>query len=264
MADKNFDEGDKIKHAWDESAATYDNWYLRFEGALEDYVDWEILQRYLPENTNARILDAACGTGRISSKLLKKGYLPDLCDISPAMLNVARKKMRDQGVEDKIKIVECDIRGLPFENESYDFVICWDGTMEAIGELIRVTKKGGIVSIFLANKWGSVIDKYNQNPDESLALIESREGYIEDEDGRHRYCSPDEARKLFGALGIEVIKIYGVCGWADVLGMPEDIQNSRQWDNDLFAKTARIILKLCEEPSVMGLSRHLVVYGRKS
>jgi transcription termination factor NusB/ubiquinone/menaquinone biosynthesis C-methylase UbiE len=263
MADKNFDERDKIKQAWGASAASYDNWYKRFEGALDDYVDWEILQKYLPENSDARILDAACGTGRISLKLVKKGFLPDLCDISPAMLEVACKKMRDRGVEDKIRIVECDIRSLPFEDESYDFLICWDGTMEAICELIRVTKKGGIVSIFLDNKWGSVIDKYNQNPDESIALIDSREGNFEDKDGKHRYCSPDEARKFFEALGIEVIKIYGVCGWADVLGMPEDLQNSRKWDIALFEKTARIILKLSEEPSVMGLTRHLVVYGRK-
>jgi ubiquinone/menaquinone biosynthesis C-methylase UbiE len=263
MADRNSDERDKIKHAWDESAASYDNWYLRFEGALENYVDWEILRKYLPEDNNARMLDAACGTGRISLKLVKAGFLPDLCDISPAMLNVARRKMRDQGIEDKIRIVECDIRGLPFEDGSYDFVICWDGTMEAIGELIRVTKKGGIVSIFLANKWGSVIGKYNQNPDEALALINSRDGYFEDKDGKHRCSSPAEARTFFEELGVEIMKMYGVCGWADVLGMPENLQNSRQWDDALFEKTGRIILKLCEEPTVMGLSRHLVVYGRK-
>lgn len=257
------DESDKLKHAWDDSAATYDNWYLRFEGALDDYVDWEILQRYLPKNNDARILDAACGTGRISAKLVKRGFLPDLCDISSAMLDVARKKMTDLGVGSKVRIVECDIRELPFEDESYDFVICWDGTMEALGELIRVTKKGGIVSIFLANKWGSVISKYDRNPDEALALIDSSDGYFEDKDGRHRYCSPDDAQALFEARGIEVIKIYGVCGWADVLGMSEDLQNSHQWDEGLFEKTIRIILNLCEEPSVMGLTRHLVVYGKK-
>lgn len=263
MSDKNSNNIEKIKHAWDDSAATYDNWYLRFEGALDDYVDWEILQRYLPENTDARILDAACGTGRISAKLVRKGFLPDLCDISPAMLDVARKKMTDLGVGDKTKIVECDIRKLPFEDQSYDFVICWDGTMEAIGELIRVTKKGGIVSIFLGNKWGAVINKYNQNPDMSLALIDSPDGHFEDKDGKHFSCSPQDANRIFEALGIEVMKIYGVCGWADVLGIPEDLQDSRQWDESLFDKTCRIILKLCEEPSVMGLTRHLVVYGRK-
>jgi SAM-dependent methyltransferase len=257
------DDNDKLKHAWDDSAATYDNWYLRFEGALDDYIDWEILRRYLPKNTNARILDAACGTGRISARLVKKGFVPDLCDISPAMLDVAGKKMADSGVGNKVRIVECDIRELPFEDKSYDLVICWDGTMEALGELIRVTKKGGIVSIFLVNKWGSVISRYNRNPDEALELIDSQDGHLEDKDGRHRYCSPDEARRLFEDQGIEVIKIYGVCGWADVLGLPEDLQNARQWDEGLFAKTARILLNLCEEPSVMGLTRHLVVYGRK-
>jgi len=52
------------------------------------------LDKYLPKNKNAKILDGAGGTGRIRLPLAKMEYSVTLCDISPGMLDVAKKKMR--------------------------------------------------------------------------------------------------------------------------------------------------------------------------
>jgi ubiquinone/menaquinone biosynthesis C-methylase UbiE len=52
------------------------------------------------------------------------GYSVTLCDISPAMLAVAKQKMLREGVIDKVKILECDIRKLHFDDESFDFMLC--------------------------------------------------------------------------------------------------------------------------------------------
>jgi len=141
---------DKIRERWNEHAETYDEWYTTFEGAVEHSVDWRLLQRYLPESRHARILDAAGGTGRIAAPLAHIGYSVTLCDISRGMLDVARKKTLREGLSDTLRIVECDIRELPFSDESFDFVLCWDGSTEASRELIRVTKRTGWLSIFLA------------------------------------------------------------------------------------------------------------------
>lgn len=257
------DENDKVQEADDWNPESYDDWYNKFEGALENYVDWEILKKYLPKDKNARILDAACGTGRISARLVKEGYLPDLCDISPKMLNAARKKMQDLRVADKVEIVECDIRSLPFEDESYDLVICWPDTLEAAGELIRIVKKGGLISISLPNKWSEVLDKYQEDPEAAFELIDTNQDHVKYKGGDYRIYSPDEAKRIFESMGIEIIKIYGLCGWSDILGMPKDLRHSRDWDQGLFENTVKLILQLCEEPSVMGFSRHLALYGRK-
>jgi ubiquinone/menaquinone biosynthesis C-methylase UbiE len=114
-------EIESIRKRWDEHAEKYDEWYKTFHGAVEHYVDWKLLRRHLPQNRDARILDAAGGTGRITLPLAKMGYSVTLCDISLGMLNVARRKLLKAGVLDKVKICECDIRKLRFADESFDF-----------------------------------------------------------------------------------------------------------------------------------------------
>lgn len=248
---------------WNNHADTYDEWYQTFEGAVENYVDWKLLKKYLPRSKNAKILDAAGGTGRIALPLAKMGYSVTLCDISSRMLDVARKKTLRDGVTDKVEITECDIRKLYFADESFDFVLCWNGAIEAAEELIRVTKKGGRISAFLINKWAFAIDGFFKDPSSSLALIESKRDYVKHHGVPTRAVSPEETRDFFEARGIRILDICAVCGWTDVLRIPEKVVNSRKWDERFFKQTTEIVLKLSEEPSVKGMSKHLVLYGEK-
>lgn len=252
------------KKRWDEHAKRYNEWYETFEGAVEHHVDWELLKGYLPQKKDAKILDAAGGTGRITLPLAKMGYSVTLCDISPRMLDVARQKLKREGVLDKVEIFECDVLNLRFADESFDFVLCWDGMIEAIKELIRVTKKGGgKISIFLLNKCGSAISKFLKDPDSALALLRSKSNYVYHDEEKHRAVSAEEARKLFEAEGIRVIDIYAVCGWMDVLSIPEKVLKSRNWDEKFFSQMTEMLLRLSKEPSVKGMSKHLVLYGEK-
>lgn len=249
---------------WNDRADTYDEWYNTFQGAVENYIDWELLKKYLPENKEAKILDAAGGTGRIAIPLAKMGYSVTLCDLSPRMLDVAKKKVLGEGLSNRIEILECDIHNLRFPDESFDFVLCWDNALEAIKELIRVTRKSGRISFFLVNRWRSIVDCFYKDPESALALIESPPSYLEDEYGKHLAITSEEARSFFEAEGIRVIDIYAVCGWTDVLAIPEKVCKSREWDERLFKQTTEMVLKLSREPSVMGMSRHLVLYGEKN
>jgi ubiquinone/menaquinone biosynthesis C-methylase UbiE len=249
---------------WNDHADTYDEWYNTFEGAVENYVDWELLKKYLPENKDAQILDAGGGTGRIAIPLAKMGYSVTLCDLSPRMLDVAKKKVLREGLSDGIEVLDCDIHKLRFPDESFDFVLCWDSGTDARKELIRVAKKGGRISLFFNNKWSSAIRRFGENPDFSLALVQPSPSYLENEEGKHRIVTPHEAKELFEAEGIKVLDIYAVCGWSDVLGIPEEVRKSRDWDEMLLKQTTEMVLKLCKEPSVMGMSRHLVLYGEKN
>jgi ubiquinone/menaquinone biosynthesis C-methylase UbiE len=263
MKEDKLEDIESIKKEWDEHAEGYDEYYKDFNGAVEHYVDWEILKGHLPKNRNAKILDAAGGTGRITLPLVKLGYSVTLCDIAPAMLNVARKKLKKEGLLDKVEILECDVRKLPFPDESFDFVLCWNGTMEAAKELIRVTKKGGMISIFLVNKCGSAISKFNEDPDSALSLLKSKSSVIKDEEEKHLAISPEEAEEYFKKQGIKVIEIYAVCGMQEFLSIPDEILKSRTWDDKYFKQTTEMLLRLSKEPSVMGITRHLVLYGEK-
>jgi len=263
MVEDKSKDTERIKKRWDERAKRYDEYYQTFEGAVEHYVDWELLKVYLPQNKDVKILDAAGGTGRITLPLAKMGYSVTLCDISFGMLNVARQKLLKEGVLDKVEILECDVCKLDFADQSFDFVLCWNGMVEAAKELIRVTKKGGKISIFLVNRCGAAISKFREDPDSALALLRSETNYIYDDEEKYTAVSEEEARKLFEKEGIKVIEIYAVCGMWNWLGIPEEVLKSRNRDEKFFRQVAEMLLRLSQEPSIKGGSRHLVLYGEK-
>jgi len=264
MPEEKHRENESARKRWDEHAKSYDEYYETFKGAVQNYVDWELLKGYLPQNRNAKILDAAGGTGRITLPLAKMGYAVTLCDISPAMLNVAKQKLLREGVLDKVCISECDVRKLRFADETFDFVLCWDGMIDAAKELIRVTKKGGTLSIFLINKYGAAIDKFYEDPDAALAMLKSKPSYFYDEEHRHMAVTPEEARKYFENLGVKVIEIYAVCGMLELLTIPKKVLESRKWNQKFFRQVTEMILRLSKEPSSKGFSRHLALYGQRT
>jgi SAM-dependent methyltransferase len=191
------------------------------------------------------------------------GYSVTLCDMSPKMLDVAKRKVLKEGVFDKVEILKCDIRKLYFADESFDFVLCWNGALEAAKELIRVTKKKGRISAFLINKWAFAIDNFYEHPDSTLTSIDSTSCCFKHHGMKCRAVSVEEAKKLFEVEGIRVLDIYAVCGWTDVLEIPEKVLSSCVWDNEFFEQTTEMVLKLGKEPSIKGMSRHLVLYGEK-
>ncbi|HEX2393212.1 MAG TPA: methyltransferase domain-containing protein [Solirubrobacterales bacterium] len=64
------------------------------------------------------LLDVACGTGKSLLPLLERGWEVTGCDISPAMIEVARGKTGD-----RVEFVVADMRELPKLGE-FDLVIC--------------------------------------------------------------------------------------------------------------------------------------------
>ena len=264
MSEDRSREIESIRKRWDENAERYDKYDETFRGAVGHHVDLELLKGYLPKNRNAKILDAAGGTGRITLPLAKMGYSVTLCDISPAMLKVARQKLLREGVLNKVKISECDVHKLRFADETFDFVLCWEGMIEAAKELIRVTKKGGKISIFLMNKYGSVISKFRADPDSALAMLRSKSSYVYEKEEKYMAVSMEEARGLFEREGIKVIEIYAVRGMLEYLSIPEKIQKSRSWDEKFFRQVTEMLFRMSKEPSVKGLSKHLLLYGEKT
>jgi ubiquinone/menaquinone biosynthesis C-methylase UbiE len=261
--EQRFGDADRVRKRWDKHARRFDAWYARFEGVVEHAVDWQLLSRYLPRNRKARILDAAGGTGRITLPLAKLGYSVTLCDISPGMLAVAREKLVRAAVRDRVDLVECDVRALRFRDESFDFVLCWDGTSEALKELIRVTKRGGRVSLFLVNRCGAAINEFRQNPAAALGLLRSESSIVSHHDEKHLALSVEEVRTRFEREGIKVLGIHAVCGMLKWLAVPARVRDARQWDEGFLEQVVEMLVRLSDEPSTKGLSKHLVVYGER-
>ena len=69
-------------------------------GAWADFLE-ENFRRYCPEKVTS-VLDLACGTGRMTAELCRRGYDMIGVDRSPDMLSVARQNAEKTGMTDRI------------------------------------------------------------------------------------------------------------------------------------------------------------------
>lgn len=96
------------------------------------------------------VLDVGCGTGNVAITAARRGSDVTGIDITPAMLQRARKRAATAGVE-PIDWQEADTTDLPFEDSSFDVTLSALGHMYAYPheqtatELLRVTRPGGYV-----------------------------------------------------------------------------------------------------------------------
>ena len=112
--------------------------YERFAGIYNDFNhrnDYEMWlgRSLLPELDRrgvrrGRVLDVACGTGRAFEPLLKRGWEIRGCDISPSMLEIARRQF--PGIELEV----ADMRELPVYGEFELVLIMNDAVNYLIGE----------------------------------------------------------------------------------------------------------------------------------
>ena len=111
----------------------------------------------LPEN--ASVLELACGTGIVTRRLRDRlGSAARLVatDLNDAMMGYASGKL---GPEEAVEWKQADATGLPFDDQSFDAVVCQFGLMFfsdkdiAVRETYRVLKPGGV---FLFSVWDRI------------------------------------------------------------------------------------------------------------
>jgi SAM-dependent methyltransferase len=94
-------------------------------------------------SAGTHVLDLCCGQGNVAEALSKAGLSVVGADFSPQMLAFARKRLPD------VEFVEADAQDLPFDDGSFDAVICSFGLMHvpdqnrALREVHRILKPGG-------------------------------------------------------------------------------------------------------------------------
>ncbi|MDX6697563.1 MAG: hypothetical protein QOE65_960 [Solirubrobacteraceae bacterium] len=98
-----------------------------------------------------RVLDVGCGTGKSFLPLLDRGYDVTACDISPRMVERARRKLDET---DGKRVVVADMRALPWRR-AFDLVTCLDDGLNyllsdvelntAIRSMASALRSGGLV-----------------------------------------------------------------------------------------------------------------------
>ncbi|KFG68810.1 methyltransferase domain-containing protein [Microvirga sp. BSC39] len=116
------------------------------------------LAERLTDITQGRILETAAGTGivtRAMTKALPRQVEITATDLNQAMLDHAQSRLQAPNV----RWLQADAQALPFENGSFDAVVCQFGVMffpeklSGYREALRVLKPGGR---FLFNVWNAL------------------------------------------------------------------------------------------------------------
>ena len=90
-----------------------------YDGMNTNLADLLFYKRWLPKNKNARILELCCGTGRLTLPIANEGYDISGVDYTASMLEQAKVKASEGGLE--VEFIEADIRTLDLP-EKYDLI----------------------------------------------------------------------------------------------------------------------------------------------
>lgn len=119
-----------------------------------NYFRESLMMNFLrPFKKRGKILDAGCGSGSLSIRLGKKGYIVSSVDLATKSLHYLRKKTTLLGLDKVITPRLGSILKLPYKNATFDAVVCGEvlehltNDTKAINELFRVLKKGGVAVI---------------------------------------------------------------------------------------------------------------------
>lgn len=171
------------------------------------------------------ILEIACGTGRVTRHLAEKippeGKLV-ATDLNPGMIEVAKSQIHSDKIEWKV----VNAQDLPFEDESFDHVICQFGVIffpdkvQSFREAQRVLKKGGS---YIFNVWESV----ERNPRidtmwKVIAEVFTNEPPEFFQKGPHSFNDKNEIDRMLRNAGFDDVRIETVVKTSHYTG-PDDL-----------------------------------------
>ena len=127
---------------------------MESRNGLQARVEIPLMIRALALPRGARILEVGCGRGIALPEFAARLAPVSLVgiDIDPGLVSEARHRMAATGIE--ARVMEADVRDLPFADESFDLVIdfgtCYHvsggraGARAALAQVARVLRPGGL------------------------------------------------------------------------------------------------------------------------
>jgi SAM-dependent methyltransferase len=266
--------------------ATIANFYERYseERRLEQGVfllealrTRSLILRYAPA-APATVVDIGGGAGAYALWLAEAGYTVHLVDATPRLVAEARKRSAAQSRP----LASCEVgdaRGTTLSDGIADVVLLLGplyhltaaaDRARALAEAMRLLKPGGRLFAAAISRFASALDALSHdrlNDPEFAAIVEDdlRDGQHRNPTGRIDYFTtayfhrPEGLREEALHAGLLVDGVFGIEGPGWLL---LDV-NARLEDARRRADLLRIARMLESEPSMLGVSAHLLLVGRK-
>lgn len=268
----------------DEKIVTYYNLGAEAErltrgaGQLELARTQEIIQRYLPSAPQT-VLDVGGGAGIYALWLARLGYAVHLIDLMPLHIEQAQQAARQQPDHPLASATVGDARRLDVPDHSADAVLLLGplyhlsdraDRVRTLREASRVLKPGGVVFAAAISRFASFIDglRHGYLADPAFAEIVRRDlvdGQHRNPDNRPHYFTtaffhhPDELKAEVTDSGLRCETVLAVEGPGWVSPNFDAVWNDPARRADLLE-----FVRLVEtEPSLLGMSAHLIAIGRK-
>lgn len=261
---------------------SFDEWGRLDREPIEFLVNMRHILAHLP--AQGHLLDNGAGPGKYAIELARLGYRVTLADLTPRLVEIAKPKAREEGVEQHFDgFHTADARDLSrFADEQFDSSLMLGplyhlqavtDRINAVKELARVTKKGGYVfvafmsrikhlktSLMFPEAW-----KPNHTTRGIIEFLGTGEFNHSDE-GRFTgvyYFDIDEIMPFMEAYGFESVKLIGSDSIAGRM-------TSEQWDywrqqgEESYEQVMELVMEASENPYILGSSSHLLYIGRRS
>lgn len=269
-----------VRRAYDQDPEQ--EWLRLTSGAqnqLEYLITCHALGRHLPTlERPRRILDAGGGPGRYTMLLAEWGYTATLLDLSPAHLDLARLRLTQASSAARVNveaIVEGSITDLSqFPDDHFDAVLCLGGPVShlpdpaqrtrAVEELARVATGDAPLFISVFNRfalyramvqWNMPVDDVRRYWRDGLRTTLGAQALTTFS------FTPVAFVELLRSCELLVERMYGTNGLGAHL-QEENLQ-ALMADPVRWEPWKEVLLATCDDPSIIGVSRHLLGVARK-
>lgn len=124
--------------------------------APAEFIYRRIAQDAVAQLSTGAILDVGAGPGRLAARIaqLAPGVTVTGLDLSPEMVDLARRRAASAGVVGRVRFEVGDVAAMPFRDGQFDLVVSsfsmhhWEDVPGGLAEIHRVLKPGGEARIY--------------------------------------------------------------------------------------------------------------------
>lgn len=257
----------------------FDEWGRLDREPIEFIINWHYIKQYLPPHGN--VLDNGAGPGKYSMELARHGFNVTLSDLTPGLVEMAKVKADELGLTKHFKgfhvLNAANLDELP--NEEFDASLMLgplyhlqreEDRINAVTELFRVTKKGGIVFVAFQSRMRMTITslQYPQHwkPNDTMDSInEFRATGIFNHADKGRftgayYFNINDIKPFMESHGFGTVDLIGS---SSIGGLISNEQRQFWEEKGESQKLMNLLIELAKDPSVLGISTHLLYIGRR-